>query len=81
MTKDTTGKAHAPNTPTLRVDVDVPALIALAKAEAPRVADASIQLFGYDSLGRLQLTLGTAGPHVMAELAQQSAPTTPTRRS
>lgn len=61
-------------TPALRVDVDWPALIALAKTLAPRQVTPMIEAFGYESLGRMQVTLGTAGPHVMAELAQQFAP-------
>ena len=69
-----TGKPPAPNTPAMRVDVDVKALVAKTLAEGSADDKTAVRVFGLDSLQQVQLSLGTAGPHVQVELAQHFAP-------
>ncbi|MFY9341260.1 MAG: hypothetical protein WAT39_02140, partial [Planctomycetota bacterium] len=61
-------KPVPPNSPAWRQRVDVPALVALARADAPNESEL-LDALGLPSLGALTLTIGTAGPHVQAELA------------
>jgi hypothetical protein len=63
-----TGKAPPPNSPALRFQVDLPALVAMGM----KGADAEMmQKLGLASLGPCELSVGTAGPHVRLELAQE----------
>lgn len=65
-----TGKAPAPNTPALRVTFDFASIVATAMAASG--SDAMwMKVLGLPSLGTHTMTVGTAGPHVQVELAQQ----------
>ncbi len=74
MASTATGKAPPPNTPALRVEIDLPALLAAAIKDGDADDQAQMRALGVLSLGRLQLSIGTAGPRVMAEVAQQFTP-------
>lgn len=65
-----TGKAPAPNTPALRVTFDFATIVATAMAASGSDA-AWMKVLGLPSLGTHTMTVGTAGPHVQVELAQQ----------
>lgn len=65
-----TGKAPAPNTPALRVTVDLAGIVAAAMAASGNDA-VWMKALGLPSLGAHTITVGTAGPHVQVELAQQ----------
>lgn len=71
---DATGKPPAPNSPAMRVDVDVKALLAQALADGDAEDKLAVTVLGLDSLQRVQFSLATAGPHVQFELAQHFAP-------
>jgi hypothetical protein len=69
-----TGKPPAPNTPALRIEVALPALVAMAQATRGGLGGgeqwATMKALGVECLGPLVLTLATAGPHVQFEAAQ-----------
>lgn len=69
-----TGKPPAPTTPALQVEVDIAAIVALAKAAGDADEAKLMDTCGLDSLGRLTATIGGAGPHVQFELAQHFTP-------
>jgi hypothetical protein len=63
-------KAPAPATPALRLSIDLPAIVKMAAAAEPGNDWQDLRSLGFDSLGVLQMSVATAGPHVLAELAQ-----------
>ncbi|HEX6810752.1 MAG TPA: hypothetical protein VF384_03930 [Planctomycetota bacterium] len=65
------GKPPPPNSPALRLQVDLPAIVALSAKGAGANDAAAMRQWGLSSLGNCELTLGTAGPHVQMELAQE----------
>ena len=65
-----TGKAPPPNSPALRIQVDLQSLVAIAMKDAGSDA-AMMQRLGLPSLGSCEISLGTAGPHVRLEVAQE----------
>ncbi|MBL9075985.1 MAG: hypothetical protein JNL08_00695 [Planctomycetes bacterium] len=68
------GKAPAPTTPALRIQVATPELIALMRRAAGDDDEAAtLQALGIDGLGPSLFQLSTAGPHVQCELAQAFA--------
>jgi hypothetical protein len=71
LASSATGKAPAPNSPALRVQVDFPAIVRLTASNTAGFERALMKVFGVDSLGQGSLTVGTAGPRVMFEVAQQ----------
>jgi hypothetical protein len=68
---DAAGGKAAPTSPALLVDLDIAQLLAAARRDGDD--DGLIELLGVDSLARLQVGIGTAGPHVQLELRQQFA--------
>ena len=64
------GKAPPPNTPALRLTFDFATIVATAMAASGNDA-VWMKVLGLPSLGTHTLTVGTAGPHVQVELAQQ----------
>lgn len=60
----------ARNDPALRLRVNVPEMLAVAKASADAEESAVSSALGLDSLGPLTFTVDTAGPSVQLELAQ-----------
>lgn len=65
-----TGKAPPPNSEALRIQVDLPALVAMGSKGSEKDA-AMMQKLGLPSLGPCEFSVGTAGPHVRLELAQE----------
>jgi hypothetical protein len=65
-----TGKAPPPNSPALRIQVDLPALVAMGMKGSDRDAE-MMQKLGLSSLGPCEFSVGTAGPHVRLEIAQE----------
>ncbi|HEU4420139.1 MAG TPA: hypothetical protein VFT55_14485, partial [Planctomycetota bacterium] len=65
-----TGKAPPPNSPALRIQVDLPAIVAMSLEKAGGDAP-MMQKLGLPSLGPCEFSVGTAGPHVRLELAQE----------
>ena len=63
-------KAPAPNTPALRLSIDLPNIIKMAAAAEAGNDWEQLRSLGFDSLGVLQMSVATAGPHVLAEVAQ-----------
>lgn len=61
-------KPAAPNTPPLRVQVEVAALVAMAAAANDEDAKV-MSAFGIGSLSTLHASIGAAGPHVQIEVA------------
>ncbi|HEU4418368.1 MAG TPA: hypothetical protein VFT55_05485, partial [Planctomycetota bacterium] len=64
------GKAPPPNSKALRIQVDLPALVAMSLETAGGDAP-MMQKLGLPSLGPCEFSVGTAGPHVRLELAQE----------
>lgn len=78
LAADADGKPPAPATPALRVVVDMPALVGLARAHHAQEGGGgdewpTAQALGVECLGPTTLTLTTAGPQVEFELAQAFA--------
>lgn len=63
-------RAAARNVPALRLRVDVPEMLALAKASSNAEEIAVSSALGLDGLGPLTFTVDAAGPSVQLELAQ-----------
>ncbi len=80
LAADATGKPPAPNTPAMRVEVALPALVGLARTQGEAKPDSdewpTMKALGVECLGNSVLTLTTAGPHLQLELVQSflSAP-------
>lgn len=68
---DATGKPPKPNTPALRLQVDLAALLPAWKRQAGSRDAQMMEALGVDSLGTLSFEIAAAGPHVQFELAQQ----------
>lgn len=68
---DATGKAPLPNTPALRLQLDVATLVANSIAKEGARDAAMMRSLGLPSLGQLAMSIAAAGPHVQFELAQQ----------
>lgn len=68
---DATGKPPLPNTPALRVQLDLATLVANSIAKEGARDAAMMKSLGLPSLGQLAMSIAAAGPHVQFELAQQ----------
>jgi hypothetical protein len=69
LAADARGKPPAPDTPAMLVRIDLAALAANANAKGNE--SELMQALGVGSLGTASLALGTAGPQIQLELAQQ----------
>jgi hypothetical protein len=67
--RGSTADPPAPTTPALKLSIDLVQAIALARPEWDADDARGAREIGLDSLGTFVFTLGTAGPHVLAELA------------
>ncbi len=63
-----------PTTPALLVHIELPAILALAKASGSEQDNAILHALGIDELGNFDLRLGTAGPHVQVGYQQDLPP-------
>jgi hypothetical protein len=68
---DATGKPPLPNTPALRVQLDLATLVANSIAKEGTRDATMMKSLGLPSLGQLAMSVAAAGPHVQFELAQQ----------
>lgn len=68
---DATGKPPRPNTPAMRVQVDLAALLPAWKRQEGDRDARMMEVLGVDSLGTLSFEITAAGPHVQFEVAQQ----------
>lgn len=68
---DATGKPPRPNTPALRVQIDLAALLPAWKRQEGERDARMMEALGVDSLGTLSFEITAAGPHLQFELAQQ----------
>lgn len=68
---DATGKPPLPNTPALRLQLDLAPLIANTIAKEGARDARMMKGLGLPSLGLLAMSVAAAGPHVQFELAQQ----------
>ena len=68
---DATGKPPLPNTPALRLQLDLATLVANAIAKEGARDATMMKSLGLPSLGLLAMSVAAAGPHVQFELAQQ----------
>ncbi len=66
-----TGKAPPPNTPALRLQIDLAAIVAMSMKASHGEEGMMMKAFGLESLGNCQFAIETAGPHVRMELAQE----------
>lgn len=73
LAADCAGKVPAPTTPALRMQFDLPAFVAMAMGSGPDSERAWMEALGMSCLGPLTFTVGTAGPHVQLEVAEQFA--------
>jgi len=71
LAADFTGKPPAPNTPALRMQFDIAGMVKLSQAKEAASERGLMTALGVDSLGTATMVVGTAGPHVQVEVAQQ----------
>lgn len=71
LAQEATGKAPPPTAPALRLSLDLPVFLGKLLDGHDAEETAVMKALGVPSLGALSMTLGSAGPRVQFELAQQ----------